>query len=252
MLDAVPLLLVPVAALFAWRRHRQAAAAQAEAASARDLAEARGRALGLVALDLRGPGLALLSQADAVGAAHGPAIAAEARLILTLADDIAESLAAQAGPRRLCAEAVPVAPLIEEAVGIIAAQLGAGRREWRLAPEFAGLTLSGDPRALRGALLPVLARAARMTREGDCIELRPVVTAESVAIVVEDEGAGIGADDLAAGAAGTRGLGFGLSLTRTLLEAHGGALRMEALRGVGARVWLTLPRERLVAAEAVE
>jgi signal transduction histidine kinase len=46
---------------------------------------------------------------------------------------------------------------------------------------------------------------------------------------------------------GTRGLGFGLATARSLMEAHGGSLRLEALPGVGARAWLLLPRERQVA-----
>lgn len=61
----------------------------------------------------------------------------------------------------------------------------------------------------------------------------------------------LGAEDLACGQATeadrTRGLGFGLAVARSLLEAHGGALRLEALPGVGARAWLTLPRECVVA-----
>ena len=45
---------------------------------------------------------------------------------------------------------------------------------------------------------------------------------------------------------GGTGLGLGLALARSLLEAHGGALRLEAVPGVGTRAWLTLPRDRLV------
>jgi signal transduction histidine kinase len=134
-------------------------------------------------------------------------------------------------------------------VAATAAQLGPGRRQFRLAPDFAGLTLHADRRALRGALLQMLTRAARLTQEGDWIDLRPVLTPDSLAIVIEDEGAGLPAEDLAPGAAdGTRGLGFGLATARALLEAHGGSLRLEAVPGVGARAWLTLPRDRLLVA----
>ena len=82
------------------------------------------------------------------------------------------------------------------------------------------------------------------------IDLRPVLTADSLAIVVEDEGAGLGAPDLTAEAAAaearTRGLSFGLAVARSLLEAHGGELRLEAQPGVGARAWLILPRARML------
>ena len=162
----------------------------------------------------------------------------------------------QGGLRVLHAQRLPLLPVIEEAVAATAAQLGPSRRDWRIAPEFAAIMLSADARALRGALEQVLARAARMTRDGDWIGLRPVISADSLALIVEDEGAGLGAADAAPEAelshapsmSRTRGLGFGLAVARALLEAHGGSLRIEALQGVGARAWLTLPRERLLAA----
>ena len=162
-----------------------------------------------------------------------------------------EVLAASAGPRSLSEEKVELAPLLQEVLAGVAAQLGQGRRQWRLAQGFAGLSVQADRRALRGALSQVVARAARLTREGDWIDLHPVVTSESLAIVVEDEGAGLGAEDLATGCASaaehTRGLSFGLAVARSLLEAHGGELRLEAQAGIGARAWLVLPRSRMLA-----
>ena len=103
-------------------------------------------------------------------------VAAAAQQMLRLSDDIAEYLAVEAGPRRLAPEPLPLIPLLEDAVAEVAIRLGAGRRDWRLAGGFAGLTLQADRRALHGALTQVLARAARMTREGEQIDLRPVLT----------------------------------------------------------------------------
>jgi len=104
----------------------------------------------------------------------------------------------------------------------------------------------------------------RHTRDGDPIALKLVRSAETVAIVVEDEGAGLSAEDLdmaspvlaqrpgagesAPGRGGTRGLGLGLVVARQLLQAHDGELTIEAVQGIGARTWLTLPRYRLLEA----
>lgn len=216
----------------------------AEADLRRGLA-ARDRVLGLLAQDLQGIGLAI--------AAGAGSPAAEARRLLALSDQVTEFLAAEAGPRGLKPERFALLPLLQDGVEATAAQIAPARRDWRLAPGFASVSLRADPRALRGALLPVLGRAARLTRDGDWIGLRPVTVPEGFAIVVEDEGAGLPAEDLEAGpdpsaveAARTRGLGFGLATARALLEAHGGSLVIESLRGVGTRAWMTLPRRCLV------
>jgi signal transduction histidine kinase len=240
------LLLAAGAALWAQRR-ATTALARASAAEARGAGHAR--CLGLLAEELQGPGLALLGLAGRLGDPGKP-VEAEARLVLQLVDEVKEVLAASAGPRSLSEEKVELAPLLQEVLAGVTAQLGQGRRQWRLAQDFSGLCVQADRRALRGALSQVLARAARLTREGDWIDLRPVVTSETLAIVVEDEGAGLGAEDLAAGAPTetdrTRGLSFGLAVARSLLEAHGGELRLEAQPGIGARAWLMLPRTRLL------
>jgi signal transduction histidine kinase len=252
-MSALPLVLLVVllaaALAAAWRAHRRAGAALARAQAAEARAAGHARCLGLLAEEMQAPGLALLGQAGRLGEAGRP-VEAEARHVLRLADEVKEVLAASAGPRCLSEEQVELAPLLQEVVAGVAAQLGQGRRQWRLAPEFSGLCVHADRRALRGALSQVLARAARLTREGDWIDLHPVITSENLAIVVEDEGAGLGAEDLASGAAAaadhTRGLSFGLAVARSLLEAHGGELRLEAQPGIGARAWLLLPRARLL------
>ncbi len=248
------ILLAPVllgAGAIAVLAQRRAAAALVRAQAAEARAAGHARCLGLLAEELQAPGLALLGAAGRLGA-EGEPVAAEARQVLRLADEVKEVLAASAGPRCLSEEKVELAPLLQEVLAGVAAQLGQGRRPGRLAAACAGLRVQADRRALRGALSQVVARAARLTREGDWIDLHPVVTSESLAIVVEDEGAGLGAEDLSAGAPTaaerTRGLSFGLAVARSLLEAHGGELRLEAQPGIGARAWLVLPRARLLAA----
>jgi signal transduction histidine kinase len=98
-------------------------------------------------------------------------------------------------------------------------------------------------------------RAARATREGDSIEVRLERAQDAIALVVEDEGLGLAAEDLAPAVhdgAEPRsrgfGLGLGLVVARSLLRAHGGELVVEAAPGVGARAFLSLPADRLVAA----
>ncbi len=261
LLILASLLSCIAALLVAWRLRQQRNSARAEIAVRHDREATRERILGLLAPELQALGLALRGHVAALppSVADGPAadgVEAAAARLLALSDELSELLATEGRLRVLHPAPLPLLPVLEAAVAAASAQLGPARRDWRVAPEFAAITLSADARAMRGALDQVLTRAARMTRDGDWIGLRPMVTPDGLAIIVEDEGAGLPAEDAAPeaataapeAAARTRGLGFGLAVARALLEAHGGSLRIEALQGVGARTWLTLPRERLIAA----
>jgi len=249
--------LLAVAAALLLRALLRSRARLAQATELAGLSEARGRRLGLLVREIQGPGLALLGHAQRLSALPGgseaaAAVTAEAQQLLRLADALSDQLAAEAGPRHLREEAVPLLPLLEETVAATAAQLGPASRQWHLSDRFADVVLRADRRALRGALMQVLIRAARLSRDGDCVEVRPEVTPDTIAIVVEDEGAGLPAEDLAVAATEasdrTRGVSFGLAVARSLLRAHGGELVLEAAPGIGARAWISLPRDRLVAA----
>jgi signal transduction histidine kinase len=215
---------------------RQRDDARRRAGHAEGLAAGRGRALSLAAQELR-----------AIAAGSGD----PASRLLRLADDLA---AAAAGPglRSIHPAPVPLGQIVDAAIGLVSIQLRPGLRHWQLDPALRDLTVFADRRALEGALAALLRRAASHSRQGDVIALRWVVACETVSIVVEDEGDGLAAPDLAPEAAtaadATRGLDLGLSLARSLAAAHGGDIRLEAAPGIGARAWLTLPRERLLEA----
>ena len=106
---------------------------------------------------------------------------------------------------------------------------------------------------MRGAMVQVLVRAARLSRPDDQIDIRFTRIGNQAAVIIEDEGLGLAAADLASGAAaGTRGVGFGLSLARKLLHAHGGDLVFESAAGIGTRAWLTLPEDRVLVAQPAQ
>jgi signal transduction histidine kinase len=247
-LAAVLLLCAGVPCTAAWLASRRAEAQVMQAE--RDL-EARSRYLGLLAQEMQGHGLALLGYATARAEALDKGLEGRARALLGLSADVSDLLAQAAGPRVLREGETELGPVLDEVIGQIAQSLTPGRRAWRVAPELRQLTLAADRRALCGALRQVLTRVIRQTRDGDAVRLRLVRGDDSVAIVVEDEGDGHAGEDLHGLAmSGTRGTGLGLVVARDLLRAHGGDLTVEAVPGIGARAWLTLPRGRVVAPEA--
>lgn len=249
--------------VLAIRTRRALHSARDRVASAERLAAARGRCLSLAAQELRGPGLALMAQAsDAPGDTTlnpraDSQTEAVAQQLLRLADDLAD-FATEPSPRALHETAALLGPVIDAAVASVSAQLRPGRRHWNIEPGLRRLRVRADSRALEGALAALLRRAARHSRDGDVVALRHMLGSETVAIVVEDEGDGLPAQDLVTEAAsgapgmgfstanGTRGLDLGLTLARSLAAAHGGEIRLESAPGIGARAWLTLPRSRLL------
>jgi signal transduction histidine kinase len=207
------------------------------------------RLLSQAAMETHSIGLALrrIAGMNGRGAAETQALALQ---LLDVSDQLGDMLANTHGPRRLHEQPVALQPLVAECLATARAQLGNDARACRLDGSLDGVVLRGDARALRGALVQVLLRAARLTHPSDVIDIRFGRLGGLVAIIIEDEGLGLPAGDLTAQApsSGTRGLGFGLSLARSLLHAHGGDLVFETASGVGTRAWLTLPETRLLSA----
>jgi signal transduction histidine kinase len=248
-METLPLALLAGAALIAVLSAlcllRRVQAVEALMARTEGQLAARGRSLALVARELEAPGLSLLGLAARLSHEPAAVVAAEGRRLLSLSEEVSDLLAAQSGPRSLVENRIPFGPLLREALAEVTLPLGEAARHWRVAPELEALTLLADRRALKRALSQSLARAARETRPGDQIAIRLVRAAETVAVVIEDEGAGLPPGDLS-GIEGTRGLILGLAAARELLRAHGGELTLEAAPGIGGRTWLTLPRGRVL------
>jgi len=179
-------------------------------------------------------------------------LVAALREIVALTDDLQDQITPSAASHGLRLEQVPLEPALRDAIATVAAAFAPGQRQWRLAPGLAGYTLGIDRRALSQVLQRVLGNAARHSRAGDWIEIGLEPGGTGLALVVEDEGTGLFAPDRPAprGQPENRGLGLGLALARTLMEAHGGSLAMQAVARVGTRVVLRFPADRVVSTVA--
>jgi PAS domain S-box-containing protein len=129
------------------------------------------------------------------------------------------------------------------------------RLEIDLPPE--SLWLSCDVVRFSQVMVNLIDNAVKYTPPNGCIRLRAVPREEVIEVLVEDDGMGIAADllpyvfDLFQ--QGDRpldrpqgGLGLGLSLVRSLVQAHGGQVSAESDGpGCGTRMRLWLPRYRV-------
>ena len=103
--------------------------------------------------------------------------------------------------------------------------------------------VSGDPVALRQVLVNLVTNAVRVTDEGSVtVRVRPERGAPTLRFEVSDTGPGL-TPTLATAVHGDQrpGGGFGLRISRELVEGMGGELHAAPNAGQGATVWCTIP-----------
>jgi len=117
------------------------------------------------------------------------------------------------------------------------------------------LPIQGDPARLSQVLMNLLSNAVKYTPEGEII-LRVKAMEDAIEVQVSDTGIGIKKEDLprifepfAAIKKPTyvKGAGLGLSITKGLVEAHGGRIWAESAgEGKGATFTFTIPKRKEV------
>jgi two-component system sensor histidine kinase HydH len=104
-----------------------------------------------------------------------------------------------------------------------------------------------DGARLKQVLLNLVLNAVKATDEGGSIRLTAGLDAGGVALRVEDTGCGISAEDLPRifdeNFSTRSGGGLGLPIARRIVEAHGGAIRVESTAGRGTTFTVWLPAE---------
>ncbi len=181
--------------------------------------------------------------------------------LLSLINDILDMAKIEAGKMTLHYEPVSLQEVCDDAVRLMRGRV-----------EEAGLTLSveaddvpaieADQRGLKQVLLNLISNAVKFTPEGGAVVVALSRKGDDrVAVAVADTGIGIAAEDLARLAQPfeqvesqhsktTQGTGLGLSLTKALIEMHGGRLAIESEPGRGTIVSFDLPIRRPGAATA--
>lgn len=170
-----------------------------------------------------------------------------------LIDDLQELAQAEAGTLHLDREPIAPAELVERAIAAARprAAEGAITLIGTVAPDLP--PVAADPQRIGQVLQNLLANALRHTPQGGRITVEARRTpAGTVALSVADTGIGIAPDDLpriferfyradSSRARATGGSGLGLTITRRLVEAHGGRIDATSAVGQGSRFTFTLP-----------
>jgi signal transduction histidine kinase len=104
-----------------------------------------------------------------------------------------------------------------------------------------------DPDRILQVLSNLVGNAIKFTPEGGRIVLALAADRWGLRFTVTDPGCGIAPERIAGifdggrGGDGSRGIGLGLSISRRIVEAHGGAIGVASRPGEGATFWFTLP-----------
>lgn len=192
--------------------------------------------------------------------AHGLAVIhRNAQAQAQLVDDLIDMSRMTSGKFTLSVERLNIAHVVEQAIESVALAAEAkGIRLVRLI-DSAGTTMLGDQRRLQQVVWNLLTNAIKFTPKQGKIELVLRRHESDVELTVSDTGVGISSDFLpylfdAFRQADTKstgerkGLGLGLSISRHIIEAHGGKISVESPGlGLGCIFTVRVPVSLLVA-----
>ena len=179
-------------------------------------------------------------------------ISASGEYLLHVVSDVLDMSRLEAGRERLTYCRFRA----DEAVGRAVHDVAATAREKRIsvtADVGANLVIEADRRAVERILTTLMRNAVKFAPDGGAVEVGAEAIADRIYFYVQDNGPGIAAEDIArlgrpfeqgdvAMADGMKGSGLGLAIANSLLELHGGTLRLGSREGEGAVAVVALPR----------
>ena len=173
--------------------------------------------------------------------------------LLEVINDILDMSKIEAGRIRLDFEDLNLDTLLNEAMRVVGARAQDKRLKVsaRISPE---LRLRADRRALKQIALNLLSNAVKFTPAGGSITVRGRTTDDFITLAIADTGIGIAKDALtrlgrpfeqveSQLTKSHQGSGLGLAISKSLVELHGGRMRIRSALGKGTIVVVQLPLE---------
>ncbi len=177
-------------------------------------------------------------------------IGSSSSVLLTIVNDILDLATVDAGIMELEIGEVHVGSTIANAVDLISERLAEHGLTVRLDTARAPQSFAGDENRVRQILFNLLSNAANYAPENSQIVLACTASGEGVAFSVRDDGPGMPAEILdtvfhrfeSRPAGGRRrGAGLGLSIVKSFVELHGGAVTIDSGVGRGTTVTCWFP-----------
>jgi len=171
--------------------------------------------------------------------------------LLDVINDILDMSKIEAGGIRLTPEVVPLEPVLVDCLRVVSTR--AGEKQLKLdAKVDPGIELNADRRAVKQIALNLLSNAVKFTPDGGAVTVRGRRRGGMVTIAIADNGIGIAKDALrklgrpfeqveSQLTKRHQGSGLGLAIAKSLVEMHGGVMRIRSKLGQGTTVMVRLP-----------
>jgi two-component system, cell cycle sensor histidine kinase PleC len=173
--------------------------------------------------------------------------------LLEVINDILDMSKIEAGRIRLDFEDLSLDTLLNEAMRVVGTR--AQDKHLQLEPRISpNLRLRADRRAIKQIALNLLSNAVKFTPAGGRITVRGRASERYIALAIADTGIGIAKDALrrlgrpfeqveSQLTKSHQGSGLGLAISKSLVELHGGRMRIRSTLGKGTLVVVRLPFE---------
>lgn len=176
-----------------------------------------------------------------------------ARRLEFLVNDLLDFARLEAGTFQLRCEMADLNAKIREATDSLRPQLDEAHLVLTLDLAEEPLMVPMDAQRIGQVLINLVGNAIKFTPAGGRIWVRARVAGSEVLCQVQDTGPGIAPEDqaklfqrftqLEAGLQKGKGAGLGLSISKALVDAHGGRIGVDSLPGSGSTFWFSLPLE---------
>ena len=234
-----------------------------ELRAARDMAEAASRAksdlLSRVSHELRTPltsmvgfaELLLGHQLEPEQERHVRTILRAGDHLLGLVNELLDISRIEGGRTALSAEPVSVHQVVAEVLELTRPMAGELDTRVRVPRIPESLRVTADRRRLTQVLLNLVTNAIKYNRREGWVEIRATTSGERCRVWVRDGGVGLRPEEverlfapferLSASTSEVEGTGLGLALSKSLVEAMGGAIGVDSQLGRGSTFWVELP-----------
>jgi two-component system cell cycle sensor histidine kinase PleC len=253
-----------VSIAIAWQKDRYALVKSQNSANAANIAKST--FLAQMSHELRTPLNAIIGFADVIRIDFfGPAgadryrqyaehIHFSGKLLLSLVDSLLDLSRIEAGQLETRSETFGLSELLKDCVESIQISSPETALPVRIADLPPGLEIIGDRSAIARVVLNLLSNALRHTPATGSITLKTKASIDGLTIACVDTGAGIPKELIGqlgkpfvrpkSAEKNYNGSGLGLFISRSIIERHGGMLRIQSDEGHGTTVTIRLPAQR--------